>query len=213
MFTGIIEGVGKVKALKKTQNGGELYIFFPEGWTEIVEGESIAINGVCLTALPETESLVRFDLLPETSEATNIKFLNEGARVNLERALAFGARMGGHFVTGHVDGMAEILNIEVREENQLWTITAGEHLLKYLYTKASVALDGVSLTVQSVGEKSFNVALIPHTLEATCFSGHIIGTQVNVENDCLARMTERLLSNRQGKELDMTVDDLRREGF
>lgn len=171
MFTGIVEALGTVR-----EAGPRLRLEFPRDWT-LELGESVAVNGVCLTlSAPGT-----FDVSPETFRKTNLSALRRGARVNLERALQAGARLGGHFVTGHVDGTARL------RSSARAVLTFEVEPTPYLVEKGSVALDGVSLTPFEVTPTSFKVSVIPHTLESTCLRLRRPGDRLNVEFDLLAK--------------------------
>jgi riboflavin synthase len=180
MFTGIIEAVEKVRAL----SGGRLETAVPAGWS-LAEGESVAVNGACLTVTGHKPGLAVFAVSPETLSRTTIGALKPGDRVNLERALAVGARLGGHFVTGHVDAAARLLS--VRDEGNSRVVTVERTEGAVLVEKGSVALDGISLTVYDVTASSFKAAVIPHTWENTSLKMRRPGSLLNVEYDILGK--------------------------
>jgi len=199
MFTGIIETVQKV--LKVTPGG--LEVALPPGWAPGI-GESIAVNGACLTVTRCSPGFAAFDVSPETFARTALGGLAAGTQVNLERALAAGARFGGHFVTGHVDGRARLL--AVRREGNSRVITVSRDPGSAMVEKGSAAVDGVSLTVYGVEELSFRAALIPHTWENTALCALRPGAAVNIEYDILGKYAA---AGRRG----VTMEMLRENGF
>mgnify|MGYP001765405744 CR=1 FL=1 len=199
MFTGIIEHVGAV--LRRGPSGLEVSV--PPGW-ELSVGESVAVNGVCLTVVSHAPGLAVFDVSPETFSRTARGRLAQGSPVNLERALALGARLGGHFVTGHVDGVAELLS--VRREGNSRLIEVSKTPEAAMVEKGSVALDGISLTVYSVAPRSFRAAVIPHTWENTALRALGPGAQLNIEYDILGKYAS---APRPG----VTLETLRENGF
>lgn len=203
MFTGIVEEIGKVKSILR---GGKSVILEVEAEKVLRDtkvGDSIATNGVCLTVTFLGNSFFRADVMPETMRRSNLGLLRPGDRVNLERALCLNSRLGGHLVAGHIDGTGRIVDIQ-REDNALWlTISAGSDLLRYIVSKGSVAVDGVSLTIAYVDEAVFRVSVIPHTQEETTLTGKHSGEVVNLENDMIVRYVEKLIGkeNRNGLSL------------
>jgi riboflavin synthase len=198
VFTGLIEETGAVRSVRRA--GRSLHITV--GARTVLEGsrlgDSIAVNGVCLTAVRFDEDSFTADVMPETFAKTNLKLLRPGDPVNLERTLAVGDRMGGHMVQGHVDGTGSILAME-REEIAVWvTVAAPPEVLRYVIPKGSITIDGISLTVVDVGPDRFRVSLIPHTAGATNMSRRQVGDTVNLETDVLAKYVERLLEARLG---------------
>lgn len=193
MFTGIVEEIGIIKGLGRGEKSAVLTI----GCGGILEGmsagDSISVNGVCLTVTDLRRDGFTADIMPETMRGTNLGRLKPGGRVNLERAMAADGRFGGHIVSGHIDGTGEIVKLE-REDNALWlTIKAGGHILRYVIPKGSIAVDGISLTVQHVGAGSFKVAVIPHTRDYTTLPGKGVGDTVNLECDLIGKYVEKLL--------------------
>ena len=193
MFTGIVEGVGIVKSLRELQESWllELELPFPNG-EGLEAGASLAVNGCCLTIKENGSSTGSFDLLEETLKRTNLGELKEGDRVNLERSLAANGRLGGHFVTGHVDGPGIIEVFEERGKNLFLQVKVERDSAKYLVDKGCIAVDGCSLTVCEVTDNSFAVWLIPHTLDQTNLKGRKAGDRLNLEFDLLAKYVERI---------------------
>lgn len=196
MFTGLIQSIGKVERLQTTKTGLRMTLCasFPK---KIKTGDSIAVNGVCLTVItpPNNTKMVSFDVMPETLKATTFGFLKKGDLVNLEPALCVGDTLGGHFVQGHVDGVGTVLRIVAqKKEFRVWISLPGS-IQRYVAKKGSIAIDGVSLTVSEVKKSpaSFEVCLIPHTLANTTLFNLKKGTQVNLEIDLLARYLGQLL--------------------
>jgi riboflavin synthase len=193
MFTGLIETLGRVVDNQPLQSGCRLTI--DAAFDAVQPGESIAVNGVCLTVLPFQEK-PSFDVSPETLRLTTLGELKPGQLINLERALLAGSRMGGHYVSGHVDTMASVLS--VRSEGEFVELTIsdfGLHAAPYLLPKGSITLDGVSLTINTVVQDTITVMLVPHTLAMTTFGSVIVGQRVNVEFDYLARIIAHQLVN------------------
>jgi len=199
MFTGIIEGVGRVAALES--RGGDVRLRVEIGslpFDAVQLGESIAVNGVCLTVIQFDASSFAADASNETLSLTTLGRLQVGAPVNLERAMRPTDRLGGHLVSGHVDGVGRVLSIAEDARAQRWRFAAPAPLLKYIAKKGSICVDGVSLTVNEVDAEGFEVALIPHTVSHTAFSQTKMGDAVNLEIDLVARYVERLLAGRSG---------------
>ncbi len=187
MFTGIIEQLGTVKAVKASQNLIVVTVDVGPLAASIKLGDSVAINGVCLTATAKKAKQISFDLMKETINTTSLKYIKAGSRVNLELALKANSRFGGHFVTGHVDELAAIKSIKREKNFVAITIGVSAGLRKYLVTKGSVTIDGISLTVGKVGKGDFTVYLIPFTLTATNLGAKKVGDAVNIETDILAK--------------------------
>ncbi|MBF0331459.1 MAG: riboflavin synthase [Candidatus Omnitrophica bacterium] len=187
MFTGIVEAVVKVKALQKRENLYTLVIEKPKTFKKVVIGESIANDGVCLTVTSLKGGCLSFDLMKETLDATTLKHLASGSKLNLERAMKADARLGGHFVTGHVDAVGCIKDVRTLPNYVEYRIGLQKDLMRYVVPKGSVAIDGISLTVGAVKKDWFAVYFIPHTLEVTTIGSKKIGDQVNIETDLLAK--------------------------
>ncbi len=200
MFTGLIEGVGHVAVLEP--RGGDMRLRIAAGtlpFDNIALGESIAVSGVCLTVIESDASSFAADASNETLALTTLGTMAVGHAVNLERAMRPTDRLGGHLVSGHVDGVGRVLSIHDDARSQRWRFAAPASLSKYIATKGSICVDGVSLTVNAVDDAGFEVALIPHTVSHTAFSSTHIGDAVNLEVDLVARYVERLLSAREMK--------------
>ncbi|WP_141455669.1 riboflavin synthase [Pseudoxanthomonas sp. z9] len=197
MFTGIIEGVGALAASEI--RGGDVRLTIQAGtlpFANVQPGESIAVNGVCLTVIDFDAGSFQADASNETLALTTLGRLKPGAPVNLERAMRPTDRLGGHLVSGHVDGMGQVLDIREDARAQRWRFAAPSALLRYIAKKGSICVDGVSLTVNEVDDAGFEVALIPHTVSHTAFAQTRVGDAVNLEIDLVARYVERLLGAR-----------------
>ena len=202
MFTGIIEGVGRLAA--REPRGGDVRFTFATGSLPGLEdpaadvrlGESIAVNGVCLTVVAFDAHGFQADASTETLSLTTLGELPVGAALNLERAMRPSDRLGGHLVSGHVDGIGRVLSVHEDARAQRWRFAAPAGLLKYIAKKGSICVDGVSLTVNEVDADGFEVALIPHTVAHTRFADTAVGEAVNLEIDLVARYVERLLGAR-----------------
>jgi len=197
MFTGIIQGIGSLASREMREGDARLRIAFGTlPCADIQPGESIAVNGVCLTVVAFDAASFQADASNETLALTTLGTLESGAMLNLERAMRPTDRLGGHLVSGHVDGIGRVLAIEPDARAQRWRFAAPAHLLKYIAKKGSICVDGVSLTVNAVDGEGFEVALIPHTVAHTRFAHIGVGDPVNLEVDLVARYVERLLATR-----------------
>lgn len=198
MFTGIIEEIGTVQAVQRGAKSSRLTIHGARVTEDMHEGDSISINGVCLTVTDFDKSSFTADVMPETLSRSNLGQLVPGSRVNLERALQLGGRLGGHLVSGHIDGTGRI-GTRWRDENAEWfRISASKEILKYIAEKGSVAVDGISLTVVSVDSSGFTVSVIPHTMSETVITDKKSGDLVNIECDMIAKYLERLAEQDRG---------------
>ena len=196
VFTGIIESVGSVTAVTGDADG-KLFTITSDVITEDLKlGDSVCINGVCLTAVRIDAGEFDVEVVIESLDRTNLGALTPGGQVNLERAMPVSGRFDGHVVQGHVDGTGTLEAIEAEGEGRRWTITARPGLLKYIVEKGSITVNGVSLTVAALGEGAFQIALIPHTLGVTTFGSAGVGDSVNLEVDILAKYVERLMESR-----------------
>lgn len=193
MFTGLVEEVGTVLGIKKGARSAQLTVAAQKTLEGIKLGDSIAVNGVCLTVVDYTGSALTVDVMDETLQKTTLGKLGKGARVNLERALAVGDRFGGHFVTGHVDGVGKIIDRRWVDIASIVTISAPADLMHFIIEKGSIAIDGVSLTTIQVGTDSFAVSLIPHTRDQTTLGDKIPGDEVNLETDILGKYVWKML--------------------
>lgn len=193
MFTGIVEEIGTVRQIRPGQRSASLVIGAKQVLEETKLGDSIATAGVCLTVTKLGQDYFEADVMAETMGRTKLGSLQPGSKVNLERALSLGARLGGHLVSGHIDGTGQIRSF-VREDNAVWlTIAVEPQLLKYIVEKGSIAVDGVSLTVAMVNDAVFKVSLIPHTGNNTSLLTEKVGAQVNLEVDIISKYVEKLL--------------------
>lgn len=197
MFTGLIEGVGRLR--QREPRGGDVRLHVEVGtlpFADVAMGESIAVNGVCLTVVAFDAVSFAADASTETLSLTTLGGLADGQALNLERAMRPTDRLGGHLVSGHVDGVGRVLSVHEDARSQRWRFAAPAPLLKYIATKGSICVDGVSLTVNAVDGEGFEVALIPHTVSHTAFATTRVGDPVNLEVDLVARYVERLLAAR-----------------
>jgi riboflavin synthase len=192
MFTGIVEETGTVISFEARESAWRLILEAHEVTKDLDLGDSIAVNGCCLTAVEHSADRVEFDLLEESVRLTSINGIGPGGKVNLERALLPTSRMGGHFVSGHVDGMGVIEAIEPRGKDFFFRIRPESGELKYIVHKGSITVDGISLTVAEVDESGFAIWLIPHTMEVTNLHTKREGDKVNLEFDLIAKYVEKL---------------------
>lgn len=192
MFTGLVREVGEVVWLRRTDQAIQLRIAAPRTGVRARTGESVAVNGCCLTVSAQRDKQLMFDLLEETLDRTNLGQLKPGDRVNLERALRLDGRLGGHFVQGHVDCTAEVVKVSEQKPDLRLDITLPPEFARYVAFKGSIAVNGVSLTVSELGENSFAVWIIPHTLQNTNLRKLHEGDPVNLEFDVLAKYVDRL---------------------
>lgn len=194
MFTGIIQAIGHVSRVEP--RGGDLRLFIETQQMDLDDvaiGDSIAVSGVCLTVVERDGAMFAADASNETLSLTTLGALRAGGAVNLEKALRLSDRLGGHLVSGHVDGVAHVEAIDSDARSQRWWIETPQALARYIAAKGSLCLDGVSLTVNAVDGQRFSVNLIPHTIEATTFARRAPGDRLNLEVDMMARYLERLL--------------------
>jgi riboflavin synthase len=194
VFTGIIEAVGEVVALEPREAGARLVVAAPELAAEARVGDSVAVNGACLTVTDASAGRLAFDAVRETLERTALGGLVKGARVNLERALRADARLDGHIVQGHVDETGRVRELERRAHDTRLSVAASRSFTDWLVEKGSVAVDGVALTLVGVAEDGFEVALIPHTLAVTTLGQLAPGARVNLEADVLGKYVRRYLA-------------------
>ncbi len=196
MFTGIIEETGRVESLHRRERGARLAITAPRVAADIGLGDSLAIDGCCLTLTEREGAVLQFDLLAETLDRTSLGSRTVGQRVNLERAVAVGGRLGGHFVQGHVDATGEVMDFSARRPDHRLEVRIPPEQARYAVMKGSIALNGVSLTIAELAEEALAVWLIPHTLAETNLGDLRVGDAVNLEFDLLAKHVERLLAAR-----------------
>lgn len=193
MFTGLVQKVGVLRRLARSQGGWSLTLAHDPWPDALVLGESVAVQGACLTVTSVGSGFFTADLLDETLQRTALRQLGEGARVNLERALAVGDRLGGHIVSGHVDECGRLAGVEDRGRDVAWRVACSPELARQTVMKGSVAIDGVSLTVSGLGDDRLEVNLIPHTLTSTSLMERRTGDAVNLEGDVLGKYVARLL--------------------
>lgn len=196
MFTGIIEEMGKVTNINQTNESFTIEIEAIELTKDIDVGNSISVNGICLTVTFFQNPRVTVDVMPETVKATNLQQVSKGSFVNLERSIPANGRFGGHFVSGHVDGTGEIIEKTPERNAVYYRIRTSEDVTRYVVMKGSVAVDGISLTVFGVTGDTFTISLIPHTLDATILGSKNTGDKVNIECDMIGKYIEKLLANR-----------------
>jgi riboflavin synthase len=213
MFTGIIENKGRFLRVEYQGQKKRLTLELPMNLTEVQLGDSININGVCLTIVGKRGQTIQLDLSPETLQKTVLGGLKEGDKVNLERALRLTDRLGGHIVTGHIDGIGII--VEKRKEMDFlnFKIRIPKSISKYVVQKGSIAIDGISLTVNESQGEDIQLSLIPYTLEKTTLMDKKVGDQVNVESDVLGKYVEKLLDREDRKSKDATFSFLKEHGF
>lgn len=211
MFTGIIAAIGSVESVQAS--GGDLRLQIATHKLDLSDvglGDSIAVNGVCLTVVAMSDAQVSFDVSRESLDRTSLGQAKPGSKVNLEKALAVGDRLGGHIVSGHVDGLGKIILMEPSARSVKFRIEVPAVLERYIAEKGSICIDGVSLTVNKVGERWFEVNIIPHTMQETIISEYLAGTIVNLEVDLIARYLERLLP---GQDTGISRDTLAKHGY
>ena len=221
MFTGIIEEVGIISQLTKLSTGAIVKISCQRVLEDFKIGESAAVNGVCLTARDIQKDAFIADVMLETLRSTNLGNFFAGQYVNLERALKADGRFGGHMVLGHIDGTGRIIKNYSKGNAMIFQISSSEELMKYIVSKGSVAIDGVSLTVQSVGSRSFTVSIIPHTLKTTTLQYKLSGDTVNIETDIIGKYIKKFLLGSKSIEnpskkitsKDLTIERLKLCGF
>lgn len=201
MFTGIIEEIGEITAIEPAGDGWRLTVRAPKAAQDAVHGESIAVSGVCLTVVGSTPESFDADVMKQTLDVSALATASVGTRVNIEKAMPVGARLGGHIVQGHVDGTGEIIEVRPGDQWSVLRVAIPSDLAPLVVDKGSISIDGTSLTISAVTEAGgeehwLEVSLIPETLSATTLGGRTVGDRVNLETDILARHVERLLAFR-----------------
>jgi riboflavin synthase len=211
MFTGIVEDRGKILRADARGQGKRLMVRVPAHLTDLHLGDSINVNGTCLTVVEKTGDSVAVDVSSETLEKTTFREVREGDEVNLERAMKLSDRLGGHLVTGHVDGVGTL--VERRSERDFihLRIQIPKSVSRYVVTKGSIAIDGISLTVNACGRDEIEITLIPYTLEKTTLIGKRMGDRLNLETDILGKYVEKLMEGRESGKV--TSSFLREHGF
>lgn len=215
MFTGIVEEIGKVQNIKMNTKSSRLTIEGKKIFEDIHIGDSISVNGVCLTVTTFNNNTFTADVMNETLTRSSLGELKKGSFVNLERAMPVNGRFGGHIVSGHIDGTGQVRKIE-KDDNAIWyNISLENKLMKYVVEKGSIAIDGVSLTVAKVSENEFSVSIIPHTAEETILSHKSVGDIVNIENDIVGKYVDKLITfkNEKKQESNITMEFLINNGF
>ncbi len=194
MFTGIVEELGTVRGIAAGAKSGKITIEAQEILSDLHIGDSIAVNGICLTVISFDKGSFVADVMPETIHRTAFADLKNGSRVNLERALTLSSRLGGHIVSGHIDGVGSIVELKEDDNAVIIKIKADRSIIKYIIAKGSVTIDGISLTVVEAADDWFSVSVIPHTREVTSLGSKKSGSKVNLENDLIGKYVERFLS-------------------
>ena len=213
MFTGIIEHLASVKKLSTKAGGAELFLDFSDFYNDLTLGESIAINGVCLTVKDIKGKIVSFDVSGETLKKSTLGRLRNTEKVNIERSLRVGDRLGGHFVTGHVDGIGAIKEKKQSADQCTMSFSVENKFTDMMIEKGSVAIDGISLTIVDLSEGAFSVALIPYTLSSTTLGFKKTGGEVNIELDMMGKWIKKLLANTQRENGGVTKEQLTEQGF
>lgn len=214
MFTGIIAATGTIASIRDSGGDWRIRIASDElDFSDVAVGDSIAVSGVCLTALDITKDGFAADVSRETLACTTLQEWKSGERVNLEKALTPQSRLGGHIVSGHVDGIAELVSRAADARSERLVFRVPHELARYIAHKGSICIDGVSLTVNEVSGDTFGVNIIPHTAERTTLEQYKPGRKVNIEVDVVSRYLERLLEGRAEKTEGLTLDKLARAGF
>ena len=218
MFTGLVEGIGKVVRMTQSGDAGRLRLDIGDLASDVKVGDSVAINGACLTAVEIGGDVVEFDASAETLRVTTLGALRAGNAVNIERPLRVGDRLGGHFVLGHVDAVGTVAGVRKTSAQVTIQISAPEDVVANLIPRGSIAVDGISLTIAEIGGRGFSVVIIPHTLGNTTLESKSAGDRVNLELDVIGKYVARLLARmgKQGKTKSpqgMTTDFLSEHGF
>ncbi len=213
MFTGIIEEKGTVSKIMKTASQAVLTIKAQKIMEDIHKGDSIAVNGICLTVISFSKNEFRADVMHETLNRTALKMLKPGSSVNLERAMAAGGRFGGHIVSGHIDGTGKITDIKEDSLAVWYTIEAQPGILRYIVEKGSIAVDGISLTVAKVNQTTFSVSTIPHTRNVTTLGDRRPGDLVNLENDIVGKYVEKFMCEKNTHETTRDINEKKTHGI
>ncbi|MCX6346050.1 MAG: riboflavin synthase [Armatimonadetes bacterium] len=211
MFTGLIEEIGTVKKLA-VGTVARLVVASDKVIHDVALGDSVAVNGVCLTVTSIGSGEISFDAVPETLSRSALKDLRVGGKVNLEGSLRAGEMIGGHFVQGHIDGVGVLKSVKSLSDSAIFEFSAPAEVLHYIVEKGSIAIDGISLTVVSVGDSGFTIAVIPHTLSVTTLGLRRPGDKVNLETDIIGKYVEKFLAGKRGQS-GVTENLLRDAGF
>jgi riboflavin synthase len=212
MFTGLIEAVGRIATYERRSGAAVLTVTSTLPVSEISIGDSVAVNGACLTVTAKRDTSLTFDVSPESLSSTTLGTLLSGRNVNLERALRLGDRMGGHIVTGHIDCIGRLSRMNEISGNRVLEFSLPPENVRYLIIKGSVTIDGISLTVNTVSQEGFSVNIIPHTYSRTTLEQLKVGEQVNIETDIIGKYVERLVQPWK-KSGDLTFQTLAENGF
>jgi len=215
MFTGLVEEIGTIDSISKSAKSAKLTIKAEKVLDDVKLGDSICTNGVCLTVVSFDSNKFTVDVMAESMRRSNLKNLSKGDEVNLERALRLGDRLGGHIVSGHIDGTGKIEDY-AREDNAVWiTVSASPELLRYVIQKGSIAIDGVSLTVAYADDEVFKVSIIPHTKDATTLLRKKPGQEVNLECDMIGKYIENFMrfDSKAGSKSGINMEFLAKNGF
>jgi len=214
VFSGIVEVLGDVRSMASGDSGARISIEAGALVEGVKLGDSIAINGACMTVVAFGNSMFEADISPESLRMTNLGDLKAGDKVNLEKALALGDRLGGHMVTGHIDGMGKIRDRKADGDSIWLTVEAPPDVMRYVVFKGSIAVDGISLTVATCDEYSFSIAIIPHTSEHTTLTAKRDGAVVNLEADLIGKYVEKLLlPHAQARAGGVSMDKLKEHGY
>ena len=213
MFTGIIEEIGTVKEVRDGHRSAVVTISAEKVLSGTSIGDSIAVNGVCLTVIAMGDDSFSADATPETISRSSLGQMHRGSRVNLERAMAADGRFGGHIVMGHIDGIGKVSRVIKDDNSVLLSIEAPPAFMRYIVEKGSIAIDGISLTVAEVWESGFTVSVIPHTASATTIGWMVAGTTVNLETDIIGKYAERFLMPEKRSRKGITAEMLSEYGF
>lgn len=213
MFTGLIEEKGKILRSSSMSSGLQLTVEAPLVSSDVKLGDSVAVNGVCLTAVEISPPLLAFDVVRETAERSTLGRLKPGAAVNLERPLRVGDRLGGHMVLGHVDGIGTVRDIQKAGTQTVFRFEADSAVMQYVVEKGSIAVDGISLTVVDVGTNWFTVAVIPHTLASTTLGEASVGSTVNLETDIIGKYVFKYVQELPSDREDRLIKKLAEGGF
>ena len=213
MFTGIIEEIGTVKEVRHGHRSAVVTISAEKVLSGTSIGDSIAVNGVCLTVIAMDDDSFSADATPETISRSSLGQMHRGSRVNLERAMAADGRFGGHIVMGHIDGIGKVSRVIKDDNSVLLSIEAAPDLMRYIVEKGSIAIDGISLTVAEVWESGFTVSVIPHTASETTIGWMVAGTAVNLEADIIGKYAEKFLMPEKRSRKGITAEMLSEYGF
>jgi len=212
VFTGIVQKLGSLALREAAGDSGRLHVDLPDRWPDLETGESIAVEGVCLTVAEISRTQLSFDVLAETFRRTNLGTVDVGSSLNLERALSQGDRLGGHIMNGHIDGVGEVRSVEHRDQDVVLQVDCEDELLEGIVFKGCISCNGVSLTVAALDENGFDVHLIPETMKRTSLSRLVTGSAVNLEIDVIGKYVREFV-RRGAFPREVTWERLREEGL